>query len=96
MSLLVDRYNHDKPTGLYYVCHEGKDVNAIVKGGDNLTFEQAFRLFTNTEITTVPVAIYAKMQLGAKRTLFVKSKPIALDYVRNENEAVSRKPKKEK
>lgn len=71
---LASRYNHDKPTGLYFVCHEGKDANAIVKGGDALTFEQAFRLFTNTEATDSPLVIYAKMNIGAKRTAFVKHK----------------------
>lgn len=75
---LVDRYNHDKPTGFYYVCHESKDVNTIVKGGDALTFENAFRLFTNTEATDYPVVIYARQRIGAKRTHFVKHKAFPL------------------
>jgi hypothetical protein len=67
--------NHEKPTGLYFVCHEGKDGNAIVKQGDDLTLDKAVRLFVNTEAIECPVAIYAKMHIGSRRTHYVKVPP---------------------
>jgi len=67
--------SHDKPTGLYFVCREGKDVNAILKGGDDLTLDKAVRLFVSTEAIEVPVVIYAKLVIGARRTHYVKVPP---------------------